>query len=126
MFSTGAIVNNNTYNISGGVQGGVVSVGGGAKNDGTVNVHYNTETVAAIQEELSKAERELYRLHADESLKKQALREVQAAKADPSPGKVEAALKALKKMEAAVSNVVGIGTHIGTVTNAIGRLAGLI
>ena len=53
-------VTNNTFNIKGGIQGGAVSLGGDATNiDSPTTIHYNAQTIEAIQSELSKLEREL-------------------------------------------------------------------
>ncbi len=121
----GSNVTNNTYNIGGGIQGGAVSLGGDASNQGSVKIHYAPQIVEELQRELSKAERELHGIDMDRSIKKDALDAVQAAKAEPSPGAIDKALKALEKVEKATSKTVGIGTGIGTIVSTIGKLAGL-
>lgn len=121
----GMSVTNNTYNISGGIQGGAISVGGTASNDGAVSVHYAPRTVEEIQRELSKAERELHQIGVGEDIKKEALEAVEAAKAETSPAKVDRAIKALERVETVAGKAAAIGTSIGTIASAIGKLAGL-
>jgi hypothetical protein len=121
----GMKVTKNTFHITGGIQGGAVSLGGNAANEGSVKNHYNAQTTEQLLRELSKAERELHGMGIGPELKSDALGEVQAAKADPSPDKVDRALKALGKVETAASKTAGIGTAIGTIINTIAKLAGL-
>jgi len=125
MFTGVTIVNKNTFNISGGVQGGAVSFGGNAENKGAVTIHYNPQTIESIQSELSKAERELHETQVDSELKKKALEHVEAAKADPTPDKIAKAISVLGQVESAATKIVGAGTAIGTIASAISKLAGL-
>ena len=121
----GTMVVNKTYNISGGIQG-PVSFEGDADNTGSINVHYNPQTVELIQRELSRAERELQAVGIDPAVKDEALREVLAAKADPDPSKIDKAIKVLEKVEGIASKsskAAGAFAEIGT---AIGKAAGLI
>jgi hypothetical protein len=121
----GAPVTNNTFNISGSVQGGAVSLGGDAKNSGSTAIHYDPQTISAIQRELSKAESELHALTLAEDLKREALQSVQAAKADPDPGKVAKALEVLAKVEAAATKTLSAGTAIAAIAAALAKVAGL-
>jgi hypothetical protein len=115
----------NIYNVSGGIQGGAVAIGGDAKNSGPVQIHYNPETISAIQSELSKAERELHESAIDPVLKKQALDDVAAAKANPTPGTIEKAVSMLGKVQSIIVKAAGAVTAIGTIATAIAKLAGI-
>lgn len=121
----GLNVTNNTYNIAGAIQGGAISLGGDASNQGSVKAHYAQQTVEELQRELSKAERELHEIEIDQALRKVALDAIKAAKAEPSPGLIDEAIKALEKVEKVASKAVGIGSAVGTIANTIGKLAGL-
>jgi hypothetical protein len=124
LFRGVTLVTNNTFNVSGGIQGGAVSLGGDATNSAPTTIHYNPQTIEAIQSELSKAERELHQVSIDPDLKQQALDHVQAAKADPSPDKLSKAIAALGQVESVATKLVGAGTAIGTIGTAIAKLAG--
>ena len=65
--------------INGGIQAGAVSINGNAANRGTTNVHYQPQTIEAIQTELTKAIREIHTSTADPDLKELALEHVRAA-----------------------------------------------
>lgn len=119
-------VTNNTFNISGGIQGGAISIGGNAENTGEVSLHYNPQTIEAIQSELSKAERELHGFGVAEEIKREALTQIEAAKADPSPGKVASAIKALEKVESLATAGVKAGTALAPIAMALGKVAGLV
>lgn len=119
-------VTKNTFNISGGIQGGAVSIGGNADNSGSVSVHYNPQTIEAIQSELSKAERALHDSTLATDVKREALQHVEAAKADPSPDKIASAVKALDKVEALATAGVKAGSAIAPIALAIGKAAGLL
>jgi hypothetical protein len=45
-------VTNNTFNVSGNIQGGAVSLGGDATNVALTNNYYNQQTIEAVQSEL--------------------------------------------------------------------------
>jgi hypothetical protein len=124
----GAIINmtKNTYNVSGGIQGGAVGIGGNAQNLGAVQVHYNPQTIEAIQSELSKAERELELLSVDSDLKRQALRDVRDAKADPAPDKLAKVVSVLDKVQVRIGKAAGTITALGTIGTGIAKLAGLL
>ena len=117
---------NNTYNISGGIQGGAVAVGGNAENVGSTQIHYNPQTIEAIQSELSKAERELHGCAIAPTMKKQALEDVQAAKAEPVPNKIAKAISILNQVDSVVVKTAGTVSAIGTIGGAIAKLAGLL
>jgi hypothetical protein len=119
-------VTNNTFNVSGGIQGGAVSLGGDAKNAGATSIHYNPQTVEHIQSELSKAERELYNAKIDADLRREALQHVQTAKADPAPDKLSKAIDILSKVETITTKAVGAGTAIGSIATALAKLSGLM
>src|SRR5579872_3917061 len=119
-------INNNTFNISGGVQGAAVSLGGNAENSGTTSIHYNPQTIETIQSELSKAERELHTMAIDPDLKREALEHVKAAKADPSPDKLSTAIAFLGEVEALATKTIGVGTAIGTIMTALSKVVGHI
>ena len=125
LFRGETTVTNNTFNIKGGVQGGSVSLGGDAENSGSVSIHYNPQTIEAIQSELSKAERELHASNIATDLTKEALEHVEVAKADPTPTNIEKAIGVLKKVEAVAKTTAGAATAIGTIVSTIGKLAGV-
>lgn len=125
LFRQGPIVNNNTINI-GTMTGGAVAIGGDAVNSGTTNAHYNAQTIGAIQSELSKALLELRVLQIDDSLRQQALKELEQAQADPTPDKIKKALDVLAQVEAAASKVKGVVTSIAAIGAAIGKIAGFL
>jgi len=114
--------------INGGIQAGAVSVNGDATNMGTTNIHYQPQTIEAIQTELTKAIREIHTSTADPDLKEQALEHVRAAQADPTPDKLTKAIGFLGKIEAVTAMAAGVGTSIttlGTLAESIAKLAGL-
>jgi hypothetical protein len=119
-------VTNNTFNISGGIQGGAVAVGGNAENSGSTQIHYNPQTIEAIQSELSKAERELHGCAIDPALKRQALEQVQAAKVDPVPDKIAKAISILNNVDSVVIKTAGAVSAIGTIGGAVAKLAGFL
>ena len=104
----------NTTTINGGIQAGAVSLTGDATNMGTTNIHYQPQTVEAIQTELTKAIREIHTSTADPDLKEQALEHVRAAQADPTPDKLTKAIGFLGKIETVTAKVAGVGTSITT------------
>jgi hypothetical protein len=126
LFRGATIVTNNTFNISGNVQGGAVSIGGDAHNSGITSIHYNPQTIQALQSELAKAERALHESTLNNELKSEALKHVTAAKADPEPGKIKKAIDVLGKVESIATKTVGAGTAIGTIGTAIAKLAGFL
>jgi hypothetical protein len=114
--------------INGGIQAGAVSINGNATNTGATNVHYQPQTIEAIQTELMKAIREIHTSAADADLKEQALEHVRAAQATPTQDKLTKAISFLDKVEAVTSKVQGVGTSIttlGTIAASIAKLAGL-
>jgi hypothetical protein len=119
-------VTNNTFNISGGIQAGAVAVGGNAENSGSTQIHYNPQTIEAIQSELSKAERELHGCGIDPALKRQALEQVQAAKVDPVPDKIAKAISILNNVDSVVIKTAGAVSAIGTIGGAVAKLAGFL
>jgi hypothetical protein len=121
LFRGVTIVTNNTYNISGGIQGGAVSVGGDAKNVGATNIHYSSETIESLKLELSKLELELHQAHLDAPLKGQMLELVQAAKLEPTPEKISKVTTAIRH----AGEVVLAGTAIWEIGHVIAKLAGL-
>jgi hypothetical protein len=117
-----------TTTINGGIKAGAVSIKGNATNMGTTNVHYQPQTIEAIQTELTKAIREIHTSTADPDLKEQALEHVRAAQADPTPDKLTKAIGFLGKIETVTAKVAGLGTAItklGTIAASIAKLAGL-
>jgi hypothetical protein len=119
---------NMNMTINGGIQAGAVSLTGDATNMGTTNVHYQPQTIEAIQTELTKAIREIHTSTADPDLKEQALEHVRAAQADPTPDKLTKAISFLGKVEAVTSKVAGVGksiTTLGALAASIAKLAGL-
>jgi hypothetical protein len=117
----------NTTIINGGIQAGAVSLTGDATNMGTTNIHYQPQTVEAIQTELTKAIHEIHTSTADPDLKEQALEHVRAAQADPTPDKLTKAIGFLGKIETVTAKVAGVGTSIttlGTLGASIAKLAG--
>jgi len=62
-------VTNKTFNV-GSIQGGAVSLDGDAVNSGMTTIHYNPQTIEAIQSELSKLERELHQADIDARIKR--------------------------------------------------------
>ena len=121
LFKGVTLVTNKTFNISGNIQGGAVSIGGNAENSGPVSLHYNQQTVAAIQSELSRLERELHEVAIDREIQKALLDQVQAAKANPSPDNLSKLTSAICH----VGEVVLAGSTIWEVGHIIARLAGL-
>lgn len=73
LFAGATHVTQNTFNVSGGIQGGAVSLGGDATNFASTENHYTTQTIDAIQAELSKLERELHSAKIDDGLKREIL-----------------------------------------------------
>jgi hypothetical protein len=122
----GATIVTNNIKISGGVQGGAVSIGGDAENKAPVNIHYNPQTIEKIQSELSKAERELHSAQIDDKKKKDALEIVRRAKAEPTPDNIEKATKVLGEVNAFLVKAFGVGTEIARIASALGQAAGLI
>jgi hypothetical protein len=114
-------VTNNTFNIKGGVQGGAVSLGGEATNVGSTAIHYNPQTVEAIQSQLSKLEKELHASSIEPQLKENILRDVQAAKADPTPDKISKVTSAVRL----AGEVVLGSTAIWEIGHVLAQLAGL-
>jgi hypothetical protein len=110
-----------TINISGPINAGAVSLGGNAENSGSTSIHYNPQTVEAIQSHLAKAERELHALPSgiEPELKKEALDHIQAAKADPQPDRVSKVVKALEKLESVASKAVGAATALAPIGTAL-------
>jgi hypothetical protein len=113
-------VTNNTYNISGGIQGGAVSLGGDATNVAPTTIHYNPQTIESIQLELSRLERELHQSDINVSLKQEILQLVHAAKADPTPDMISKLTKAVRHAGEAVL----AGTAIWEIAHVIAKLAG--
>jgi hypothetical protein len=109
--------------INGGIQAGAVSLAGNATNMGTTNVHYQPQTVKAIQMELTKAIHEINTSTADPDLKEQALEHVKAAQADPTPDKLTKAIRFLGKVEAVTSKAVNVGTSISTLSTLAASIA---
>jgi hypothetical protein len=122
----GATFVNNTIKIEGGVHGGAISAGGDATNYGNTQSHYNPQTIKLIQSELSKAERELHNLKLDDRLRQQALAQVEAAKADPTPDKVSKTIAVLTKVESIAAKGAHAATAIAGIATAIGKAAGLM
>ena len=120
------VTNHNTFNFSGGIQGGAVSLGGSAQNFGQTAIHYDVRTIEAIQSELSKAERELHASTIDADLKNEALEHVLAAKADPSPDKISKAITMLGKVESLATKAIGVGTAVGSIASSLGKISGLM
>ena len=118
LFGGGARVTNNTYNISGGVQGGAVSIGGDAKNFGSIK--FEEKTILQIQTELSKLERVLHESQIDEEQKKELLEAVRDAKAEPSAGKVWSLISKIRK----AGEVILAGTTIWEIGAVVAKLAG--
>ena len=121
LFGGGTNVTNNTFNIKGGIQGGAVSLGGDAKNSGTTTIHYNPQTIEAIESELSKLERELHQATVDSALKQRMLDLVQAAKADPTPDNISKVTTAIRQ----AGEIVLASTAIWEIGHVIIKLAGL-
>jgi hypothetical protein len=121
LFGGGSNVTNNTFNIKGGIQGGAVSLGGDAENSGTTTIHYNPQTIEAIQSELSKLERELHQASVDTAFKRQMLELVQAAKADPTPNRISKVTTAIRQ----AGEIVLAGSAIWEIGHVILKLAGL-
>lgn len=118
---------NNTYNIFGGIQGGAVSLGGDATNTGQTGVHYNPQTIEAIQGELSKAELQLYKIEEiDSELKSEALKQIEGAKGDPTPDKLTRVISVLGKIETVATKTAGTGTALKTIGTELAKLAGFL
>lgn len=113
-------VTNNTFNVRS-IQGGAVSLGGDAVNSGETTIHYNPQTIAAIQSELSRLERELHQAPIDAQVKQEILLQVEAAKADPVPDKISKVTTAIRH----AGEVMLAGTAIWEIGHAIASLAGL-
>jgi hypothetical protein len=79
LFRGVTFVTSNTFNVSGGIQGGAVSLGGNATNLAPTTIHYNPQTIEAIQSELSRLESEFHQAELDASLKQEMLSLIQAA-----------------------------------------------
>jgi hypothetical protein len=125
LFRGETFVTNNTFNVSGGIQGGAVSLGGDARNVGSTSIHYNPQTVEAIQSELARAEREIHGLPLEKDTKEKALQAIAGAKTDPSPSKLEKAVAVLQETDTIAAKLVSTGTSLGTIGIAIAKLIGL-
>jgi hypothetical protein len=117
-----AVTTNNTFNVSGGIQGGAVSLGGDATNLSPSSIHYNPQTIEALRSELSTAERELHQLLLPPDVKEKALTLITDAKADPSPSKIAKAIGVLKEADSVASKVVSTGTSLVTIGTAIAKI----
>jgi hypothetical protein len=122
-------VTNVTINITGGINAGAVAIGGDASNSGTVNVHYQPQTIEAIQKELSRAIGDIHNSQIDAGLKEEALEHVKAAQADPTPDKLKKAVdllgkveSGLKKLDGASQKVIAIGTTIANLAKSAGLM----
>lgn len=118
------VMNNNTFNVTGGIQGAAVSLGGNAENSGSMSIHYSPQIIELIQSELSKAERELHSLTIAPDLKQEALEHISAAKGDPTPDKLTRAIEVVGKVESLATRTAGAGTAIGTIVMALSKAAG--
>jgi hypothetical protein len=117
LFRQGGNVTNNTYNFNGSIKAGAIAVGGNASNVGDTMI---SETVLQlVQEELTKAYKEVERLDMNPQLKSQVLEGIKTAQADPSAGKITAAVDLLKKTDEGFGAFVGTATSIATIINAI-------
>jgi hypothetical protein len=112
------VTNNTTYNISGGVQGGAVSIGGDATNLG--NARFDNETTIRIQTELSKLERDLHEFSLDDQIKTKLMDVVQIAKAEPTLANVKSVTTRIRE----AGEVVLAGTTIWEIGSLIAKLAG--
>jgi len=120
LFGGVTYVTKNTFNVSGGIQGGAVSLGGDATNLGQTNVHYNPQTIEALHSELSKIEKELQEAQFDEALKNEILVSVVAAKAEPTPDKVWKVITGIRQ----AGEIVLAGTSIWELAHVVAKLAG--
>jgi hypothetical protein len=115
----------NNYNISGGIQGGAVSIGGDATNYGPTVVHYSPQTIELIRAELAKAERELHSLQIDDAaLKNEALERIKQAKAEPTPERLGKVISIIGKIAEMSMKTAGIVTALGTIGEAITKIIG--
>lgn len=122
LFELGGInMTKNVVNISGGMHGGAVSAGGDAVNSNQSIVHYNSQTIEAIQSELSKLEVQVHNSTLDSSLKAELIGQIAAAKTDPAPEKLTKLIARIKT----AGEVVLAGTTIWEVAHVLAKLAGL-
>lgn len=116
----GSTVTNNTFNISGGIQGGAVSVGGDATNSGQTLNQYSADTLTKIHTQLSRLEREVHESNLEDQIKGPILDQLKLAKESPTPG-------ALSKLVSTIRHggeLVLAGTTIWEIGQAIANLAG--
>lgn len=118
----------NNYNIQGNLQGGAVSIGGNAKNQGSTSFHYDQSTINAIQSVLSKIEKSLYE-DADRiepALQKEAIQKVAAAKSETTPSRIEQAINVLNKIGTTAKEVIDLATTYAPLVSELGKLGGVI
>ena len=107
----------NTFNIHGNVQGGAVSIGGNATNNGSVVVEAD---LAQARHLLSEAER-IVGGHAEEgSQKTEVLRSITEAKTDPTAEKAARALTVMKALGAAAEWGEALAPIVGLISKHFG------
>lgn len=119
LFGGGRTVNN-TYNISGGVQGGAVSFGGNASNSGDTTNTYSPDIIESIQAELVRLEREVHGASIDATIKEQLLNDVSAAKAEPTPTLLGNVVQRIRH----TGELVLAGTAIWEIGHVLAKLGG--
>lgn len=108
---------NNTFNFGGGIQGGAVSLGGDAHNNGNAEFRGYPEPIRQkIQSELDGLERAIQAISLDDRERQETLAKIADVKAEPSAGKIKSFVEGLKA-------VGDIGTAAAPFLTAIGRLA---
>jgi len=120
LFRGATSVTNNTFNVSGNIQGGAVSLGGDATNFAPTTIHYSPQTIEAIQSELSMLESELHQANINARLRREIVEHVQAARADPGPEKISKVIMVVRQAGEAVL----AGTAIWEIGHVIAKLAG--
>lgn len=117
----------NNYNIQGNVQGGAVSIGGDAKNQGATSFHYDQSTIHAIQSVLSKIEKCVHddAGKIDSAVQKEALQKIAAAKSDTNPTRLAEAMDVLKKIGTTAKGAVDVAATYAPLLVELGKFIGL-
>lgn len=109
-------VTNNTFVNNGTMNTGALSQTGSASNEGGVNVqHYNPQQITNLKTQLGLAEQAIKGSSLGKPDRDAALGAIEAAKNDPTPGKVQKAISALDN----VGKIAGAGVALAPVLTPI-------
>lgn len=114
---------NNNFNFQGGVQGNAVSLGGNATSSGNATIqHYTGEALQAIRTSLAEAERGVHESALEEGVKKEVLAQITAAKAEPTPGRLQTVIDTLSRVGA----IAEAGTALAPYAESLAKAAGFM